>query len=297
MKIKVKGIVCAMVTPMDKAQNIDLGATEKLVERLIANGIGGLFILGTNGEFHVLTKDEKLRFAKAVVKMAAGRVPVFAGTGGNSTREVIELSQEMEKTGVDALAVITPFLVPISQQELAAHYKRVAASVHLPIFLYNIPKNTGVPISPEVAAELADVDNICGIKDSSGDIHNIEAYIAAGRGKDFVVLSGSDSLILKALKLGAVGAVASTSNLLTQIDVGIYESFQAGRMEEAQEKQESINELRRVSKLATIPSVIKRAVTLSGIDVGDARLPVLPVTDEIDQQVRDMLQYYHIEAR
>jgi 4-hydroxy-tetrahydrodipicolinate synthase len=231
------------------------------------------------------------------VKMVDGRVPVFAGTGGNSTREVIQLSQQMEKTGVDALAVITPFLVPIGQHELAVHYKSVAAAVHLPIFLYNIPKNTGVPVSAEVVAELAGVDNICGIKDSSGDIQNIEAYIAAGRGHDFVVLSGSDSLILKALQAGAVGAVASTSNLLTKIDVGIYESFQAGRMEEAQEKQESINELRRVCKLATIPSAIKRAVTLSGIDVGEARLPVLPVANEVDQQIRDMLNYYHIEAR
>jgi 4-hydroxy-tetrahydrodipicolinate synthase len=290
--MKIEGIVCAMVTPMDAAQDINLEATRKLVDRLIENGIGGIFILGTNGEFHVLTNEEKLNFAREVVKMVKHRVPVFAGTGGNSTREVIELSRKMEKTGVDALAVITPFLVPISQHELAEHYKKVAASVTLPIFLYNIPKNTGINISPEVAAELADVENICGIKDSSGDINNIEGYIKAGQGKDFVVLSGSDSLILKALKLGAVGAVASTSNLLTKTDVAIFREFKAGNLAEAQKNQDAIEKLRKVSKLATIPSVIKRAVTLSGIDVGDARLPVLPVPEEVNEQVREMLQYY-----
>lgn len=290
--MKIEGIVCAMVTPMDAAQDINLEATQKLVDRLIENGIGGIFILGTNGEFHVLTNEEKLNFAREVVKMVKHRVPVFAGTGGNSTREVIELSRKMEKTGVDALAVITPFLVPISQHELAEHYKKVAASVALPIFLYNIPKNTGINISPEVAAELADVDNICGIKDSSGDINNIEGYIQAGQGKDFMVLSGSDSLILKALKLGAVGAVASTSNLLTKTDVAIFQEFKAGNIEEAQKNQDAIEKLRKVSKLATIPSVIKRAVTLSGIDVGDARLPVLPVPEEVNEQVKEMLRYY-----
>lgn len=266
--MEIKGIITAMVTPFDAEQNVDAAATKKLVEKLIQKGVDGIFILGTNGEFHVLSDDEKVEFAKIVIAAVDHRVPVYVGTGGNSTKQVMELSKRMEAAGADALSVITPFLVPVSQAELVAHYKRVAASVKLPIVLYNIPKNTGVNIAPESVKELAAVSNIIGIKDSSGDINNIEAYIKAGEGQDFYVLSGSDSLILKALKIGAVGAIAATSNLLTDIDVAIYQNFVKGNLEEAQKNQDAIEALRAVLKLGTVPSIIKRCVTLSGIDVG-----------------------------
>lgn len=292
--MEIKGIITAMVTPFDAEQNIDAAATEKLVEKLIQKGVGGIFILGTNGEFHVLSDDEKVEFAKIVIAAVNHRVPVYVGTGGNSTKQVIELSKRMEEAGADALSVITPFLVPVSQAELVAHYKRVAASVKLPIVLYNIPKNTGVNIAPESAQELAAVSNIIGIKDSSGDINNIEAYIKAGEGQEFFVLSGSDSLILKALKIGAVGAIAATSNLLTDIDVAIYQNFVNGNLEEAQKNQDAIEALRAVLKLGTVPSIIKRCVTLSGIDVGPARYPVSETTAEADEKIKAMLAQYQM---
>ena len=290
--MNIQGIITAMVTPFDAEQNINAAATKQLVEKLISKGVGGIFILGTNGEFHVLNDDEKVEFAKIVIDAVAHRVPVYVGTGGNSTKQVIELSKRMEAIGADALSVITPFLVPIKQSELVAHYKRIAASVKLPIVLYNIPKNTGVNIEPGSVRELAAVDNIVGIKDSSGDINNIEAYIKAGEGQDFAVLSGSDSLILKALKIGAVGAIAATSNLLTDIDVAIYENFRKGDLEAAQKNQDAIEQLRAVLKLGTVPSVIKRSVTLSGIDVGPARCPVSATTAAIDEKIKEMLAYY-----
>lgn len=290
--MKIQGIITAMVTPFDAEQNINAAATKQLVEKLISKGVGGIFILGTNGEFHVLNDDEKVKFAKIVIEAVAHRVPVYVGTGGNSTKQVVELSKRMEAIGADALSVITPFLVPIKQSELVAHYKRIAASVKLPIVLYNIPKNTGVNIEPESVRELAAVGNIVGIKDSSGDINNIAAYIKAGEGQDFAVLSGSDSLILKALKIGAVGAIAATSNLLTDIDVAIYENFRKGDLEAAQKNQDAIEQLRAVLKLGTVPSVIKRSVTLSGIDVGPARCPVSATTAAVDEKIKEMLAYY-----
>ena len=290
--MKIQGIITAMVTPFDAEQNINAAATKQLVEKLISKGVGGIFILGTNGEFHVLNDDEKVEFAKIVIEAVAHRVPVYVGTGGNSTKQVVELSKRMEAIGADALSVITPFLVPIKQSELVAHYKRIAASVKLPIVLYNIPKNTGVNIEPESVRELAAVGNIVGIKDSSGDINNIAAYIKAGEGQDFAVLSGSDSLILKALKIGAVGAIAATSNLLTDIDVAIYENFRKGDLEAAQKNQDAIEQLRAVLKLGTVPSVIKRSVTLSGIDVGPARCPVSATTAAVDEKIKEMLAYY-----
>jgi 4-hydroxy-tetrahydrodipicolinate synthase len=292
--MEIKGIITAMVTPFDANQNINAAATKQLVEKLISKGVSGIFILGTNGEFHVLSDDEKIEFAKIVIGAVAKRVPVYVGTGGNSTKQAIELSQQMEKAGADALSVITPFLVPISQSELVEHYKKIAASVKLPILLYNIPKNTGINIDQKSVEELAKVKNIIGIKDSSGDINNIKGYIKAGEGQDFHVLSGSDSLILKALKIGAVGAIAATSNLLTGIDVAIYKNFVAGNLEAAQKSQDAIETLRAVLKLGTVPSVIKRSVTLSGIDVGPARCPVSVTTSEVDEKIKAMLTYYQL---
>lgn len=292
--MEIKGIITAMVTPLDANQNINAATTKQLVEKLISKGVSGIFILGTNGEFHVLSDDEKIEFAKIVIAAVAKRVPVYVGTGGNSTKQAIELSRRMEKAGADALSVITPFLVPISQSELVEHYKKIAASVKLPILLYNIPKNTGINIDQKSVEELAKVKNIIGIKDSSGDINNIAGYIKAGEGQEFHVLSGSDSLILKALKIGAVGAIAATSNLLTGIDVAIYKNFVAGDFEAAQKNQDAIETLRAVLKLGTVPSVIKRSVTLSGIDVGPARCPVSVTTAEVDEKIKTMLTYYQL---
>ena len=294
-KISLKGIICAMVTPFDNNKNINLNSTKKLIEQLIEKGISGIFILGTNGEFHVLTDKEKIFFAEFVIKTVNHRVPVFVGTGSNSTKQTIELSKKMEKLGADALSIITPFLIPLSQRELVEYYKEIAQNISIPIILYNIPKNTGVNIEKESVAQLAKIDNIIGIKDSSGKIENIADYISVTKEENFAVLSGSDSLILKALKVGAAGAVASTSNLLTDIDVNIYKDFSTGKIGKAEEKQNSIERLRAVLKLATVPAIIKRALTLSGIDVGPASLPVLQPNQGVDNEIRKMLDSYKIK--
>ncbi|WP_110955568.1 4-hydroxy-tetrahydrodipicolinate synthase [Anaerosinus massiliensis] len=290
----VKGIIVAMVTPFDENQNIDFQATRQLVNKLIDDGVYGIFILGTNGEFHVLNNQEKVEFAKCVIDEVKKRVPVYVGTGGNSTAEVIALSKQMEALGADALSVITPYFLVPSQEELIAHYKAVAAAVHVPIVLYNIPKNTGINIAVETVAQLAKVDNIVGIKDSSGNIDNIAGYIEAAKGEKFSVLSGSDSLILKALKIGAVGAIAATANLLTKNDVEIYENFINHRLEEAEKGQEKIEVLRSVLKLATVPSVLKKSLVLSNMPVGPCRLPVQEPKAEVIPKIKEMLAFYNL---
>lgn len=274
------GIITAMVTPFSAAGTIDDSATRKLINYLIDGGVQGLFVLGTNGEFHVLSDDEKVQFAALVVGETAGRVPVYAGSGGNSTEAVISLSKRMIEAGVDALSVITPYFVSLSDYELYEHYTRIASEVTVPIMLYNIPKLTGNPLHPDVVARLAKHENIIGVKDSSGSLDNIQAYIEATKGTAFTVLSGSDSLILPALKIGAAGAIAATANVLTKTDVGIYQAFQAGDLETAQELQNSIEEFRRILKLGTIPAVLKYATSFMGIDVGSPRLPVQPITNK-----------------
>lgn len=284
-----------MITPLDENQNINPKATCELIDYLINKGVSGLFILGTNGECHVLTDDEKVEFAKIVVKHTNNRVPVFVGTGGNSTREVINLSKRMEEIGASALSIITPYFVPPTQNELIAHYKAIAEAVNLPIMMYNMPGKTGINIEPESVRELAKVKNIVGIKDSSGKLDNMKAYLEVTKGEDFSVFSGSDSLILDILKAGGHGAVAATANFLAGIDIAIYDNFIKGDLEAAQKAQNSIEELRRILKLGTIPSVIKKAVVLNGIDVGPARFPVTQPTGEVLEEIKKVVENYKKE--
>ncbi|OTQ61574.1 4-hydroxy-tetrahydrodipicolinate synthase [Gilliamella apis] len=292
----LNGIITAMVTPFESSGNIDIKATEILIEKLIANGVQGIFVLGTNGEFHVIENDMKIKFAKKVVEIVANRVPVYAGAGGNSTDEVIKLGKQMIAVGVDALSVITPYFVSLKENELYNHYQMIAENLAIPIVLYNIPKNTGINLSFELVSKLSKISNIIGIKDSSGDINNIAGYIDNTSRNEFSVLSGSDSLILKALKIGATGAISATSNLLTTNNVEIYKQFIAGNLDKAEQWQQSLEEFRRILKYASIPSVLKQSLSLSGIEVGVPRLPVLPVTNPNDNQdiVNTIKNYYHL---
>lgn len=292
--MEIKGIITAMVTPFDENQKINETAARQLVDKLIGQGVHGLFILGTNGEFHVLSDDEKVEFAKIVIDQAAHRVPVYVGAGACGTQETIKLAQRMEAVGADALSVISPYFIAPTQQELADHYRSVAEAVNIPIIMYNIPKNTGVNIEPETVKSLIGVKNIAGIKDSSGNMENMQGYIDAGEGSDFVVLVGSDSKILPALKIGAAGAIAGTSNVIAKLDVSIYDNYLNGNMEAAEQAQKDIDVLRGVLKLGTVPSVMKRAVTLLGINVGDARYPVSKLPAEADEKIKEALAYYNL---
>lgn len=265
--MKIKGIITAMVTPLSE-DGINEAATRKLVNKLINDGVHGLFVLGTNGEFYALSEAEKLALVKIVVDEAAGRVPVFAGSGGISTEEVIKVTNQFAELGVDAVSVITPYLIKLSDEELIQHYQTIALNTNLPMILYNIPANTQLSINESVFKELIQLPQIIGIKDSSGNLENIQMYLETNDREDFSILIGSDSLILPALQMGVDGAVAATSNVLTKTDLGIYQAFLENKMERAQVLQESINDFRGILKLATVPSVLKHSLELIGFPVG-----------------------------
>lgn len=158
--------------------------------------------------------------------------------------------------------------------------------------MYNMPSKTGINIEPESVRELSKIKNIVGIKDSSGKLDNMKAYIEATKNENFSVFSGSDSLILDSLKAGSQGAVAATTNFLTEIGISIYENFMKGDLEEAQKAQSSIEELRRILKLGTIPSVMKKTIVLNGINVGTARLPVTEPTGEVLEEIKRVVENY-----
>ena len=293
---KFQGVIVPMVTPFnrDADQTINYEAGEQLVEKLIAAGVSGIFTFGSNGEFHVCSADERIDFSKFVIEKVAGRVPVYVGTGACSTREAIEMSKRAEAIGADAPSVINPYFMGISDAQVVNYYRMVAESVKIPVMLYNIPKSTGKNLSKEVVAEVAQIDNVKGVKDSSGNMDNLKDYVDAAAGNDVDVLVGSDGKISEAFKLGASGTVAGTANLITDVVVGLWRALEAGDEAEAARLQAEIEPIRDVLHLGSTPQTLKRSLELAGIPVGPARFPVTEVAEGVDEKVIAMLDHYGI---
>ena len=290
MQFVPKGIIPAMVTPIDAAGRINESALRKLTEYLIGGGVHGLFPVGSQGEFFSLTLEQKKEAVRIVVDETRNRVPVYAGTGAVTTREAIETTRIAQDLGVSAVSVITPYFLVPSQKELIIHYQAIAkACPNLPILLYSNPDRTQVPFPTSTVLELAAVDNIVGIKDSSGDMSMTGEYIRLTRGMNFHVLMGRDTLIYAALCYGAAGSICATGNVDPRVPVEIYEAFMAGDHKRALEAQYRLAPLRIAFGLGTFPVVIKEALNMIGIDAGPAVLPVGPMTRENREKLRQVL--------
>lgn len=291
-----KGVIVPMVTPFnrDSEQSINYEAGEQLVEKLIAAGVNGIFTFGSNGEFHVCTPDERIEFSKFVIEKVAGRVPVYVGTGACSTHEAVEMSKRAEAIGADALSVINPYFMGINADQMKNYFATVAQSVNIPVMLYNIPKATGMNIPASVVAEVAQIENVRGMKDSSGDMENLKGYIEAAEGKNVDLIVGSDGKISAAHALGASGTIAGTANLITEVVVKLWAALEAGDAAEAERLQAEIEPIRDVLHLGSTPQTLKRSVELAGIPVGPARYPVTEVADGVDEQIFAMLDHYGI---
>lgn len=292
--MEIKGIITAMVTPFREDESIDLDAAKSMANWLIEKGVNGLFIAGTNGEFHLLTDDERVSLTKAVKEAAKGRVPVIAGAGCCGTQHSIQLSKRLKEAGADALSLVTPYYLVPNQEDLYQHFKTIAESVDIPFLLYNIPGQTGCKIEPETAERLADVKNIIGIKDSGGDFDTQLAYIEISKKKDFIVLNGSDSLMLKSFKAGAVGSVAATSNVIPEIEVKLYQDFLNGDLEQAQHQRDLMDPLRMALKKCVAPAVMKQALNMMGVHAGVTRKPVQMPNEDVVQNTKEMLDFYNI---
>jgi len=296
MKMKqaeIKGIIPAILTPMNEDESINLDVMREQIDRLIDGGVHGLFPFGTNGEGYILNEKEKEEILEATIAQVNGRVPVYAGTGCISTRDTIRMSKKAQELGADILSIITPSFAVASQKELYDHYVEVAKHVDIPIVLYNIPARTGNKLLPETVAKLAkDVDVIMGAKDSSGDWENLKAYIQLTRDldKDFRVLSGNDSLILPALKEGGAGGIAGCANVYPHVLASIYDLFKEGKLDEAQKAQDSIASLRAVFKYGNPNTIVKTAVSLLGYNVGKCRAPFNQVPEEGIEALKKVLE-------
>ncbi|MFT4104980.1 MAG: 4-hydroxy-tetrahydrodipicolinate synthase [Lacrimispora sp.] len=281
--IELKGIIPPIITPMYEDESINVAELRRQVDRMIENGVHALFPFGTNGEGYILSGKEKQLVLETVIEQCNGRVPVYAGTGCISTRETIEQSRMAQAAGADVLSIITPSFAAASQDELYTHYKAVAEAVDMPIVLYNIPARTGNALAPATAGRLAEIENIVGVKDSSGNFTNILGYIDAGKKKTngkFYNLSGNDQLIIWTLLAGGTGGIAGCANVYPHTMASIYDLFMEGRIEEAREANESIQSFRACFKYGNPNTIVKTATRMLGHDVGPCRAPFNQVPEE-----------------
>lgn len=288
---EIRGIVPAMVTAFNDDESINEPEIRAHTRRMLDAGAHGIFPGGTNGEFFAMAAEERQRVLEIVVDEVDGRVPVYAGTGAVSTHEAIKLSKAAEAAGASALSVITPYFAAASQAELVEHFTRVAEQVSLPVILYNIPARTGNAIAPATLEKLAEVPNIVGVKDSSGNFDNLLQYLArVPGGEEFSVLCGNDSLILWALMAGASGAITGVANVYPGTMVGIYEAWAAGDQQRARELQDAIRPFRAVFRYGNPNTVVKLATNMLGRHVGPCRAPFSTLPAEGEEELRKVLE-------
>lgn len=289
--MRIEGIITPIITPMNGDESINYSSLEEQINRLIEKGVHGIFPAGTNGEAYALSIEEKESLFKETVEIVKGRVPVYAGTGCITTKETVELSKLAESVGVDALSIVSPFFAQLSQEEIYLHYKTVAGATKLPIILYNIPARTGNSIAPDTAMRLAEIPNIAGIKDSSGNFLNILEYLEIKNLRsDFSVLAGNDALILSTLLAGGDGAVAGCSNVYPRIISEIFNLFIDGEIDKAKVNQGSILGLRKLFKYGNPNTIVKKSVEILGFNVGSCRAPFNMVSDEAVKKITELLE-------
>jgi 4-hydroxy-tetrahydrodipicolinate synthase len=284
------GIIPAVITPITAEGKFNEKAMRKLVNYLIDGGIHGLFVVGTTGEFYGLDPEEKREIFQVVMDETKGRVPVYGGTNGITTRESIALTRIAEECKLDAVSILTPMFITPSQDQLITHYQAIAASTSLPVLLYNNPPKTGVTLTAATVAKLAETPNIVSIKDSSGDLTLTAEYIRLTKDRDdFNVLVGRDTLIYGALCYGAAGSIASCGNVAPRLCADIYDKFIAGDLKGSLAAQFTLAPLRIAFTIGTFPAVIKESLEMLGIEAGSCMAPVGSMTAQEKDKLREVL--------
>ena len=290
MAKEIKGIVVPVVTPFYQDETLNEQGLRDIVNYLVDAGVHGLFPSGSQGELFALTGDEKKRVMDIVLEEANGRVFVMPSTGAVTTGESVELTRYAEAAGADAVSVITPYFIKPSDEELCQHYLRIAESVSIPVLAYNNPGRTGVAISPQLAATLADqAENFVGVKDSSGDLTNTLGYIERCPSA-FRTFMGRDTMIYAGLCYGCVGAVAATANVVPELVVGIYDAYESGDHALALQKQHRLSPLRQAFALGSFPVVVKDAMNLIGLPAGPCREPIRSLTGAPRERLVEILR-------
>lgn len=283
------GCGTALVTPFRRDLSLDEEALRRLLRRQIDAGIDFLVPCGTTGESPTLSHEEQVRVVKITVEEARGKVPVVAGAGGNNTAHVIEMAREFASCGANGILSVAPYYNKPTQEGLYQHYKALAEAVSLPIILYNIPGRTGVNIEPATLVRLAQVGNIVGVKEASGNISQMATILAAVP-NDFAVLSGDDGITLPLMALGGRGMISVASNEIPAEMTRIAKLANANDFAAARELHNRWFPLMEVNFIETNPIPVKSALALMGLCEPVFRLPLVPPKSENLAKIRNVLE-------
>ena len=280
----------AIATPFDE-RGINFEEYKKLVEFQIVQGADAIIVCGTTGESSTMSNTEKEDLIKFTVDIVDKRIPVIAGTGGNNTANVIELSKYAETVGADGLLVVTPYYNKTTQQGLVSHYTAIANSVSLPIILYNVPSRTGLNITPETYLELSKIENIVAVKEASGNISQV-AKIAELCGDNLNIYSGNDDQVLPILSLGGLGVISVLSNIYPKYVHNMVINYLSGKHEEALKAQ--LNSLSLINALFSEvnPIPIKEALNILGFNFGKPRLPLVEMSKTEKENLQHIIENF-----
>ncbi len=273
------GAGVALITPMKENGDVDFDKMKEIIDFQVDNGTDAIIICGTTGEASTLSHEEHIECIRKCVEYVDKRIPVIAGTGSNCTATTIYLSQEAERVGADGLLVVTPYYNKCTQNGLKAHFKAIAASVHIPIILYNIPGRTGVTIQVDTVVELCKtVDNIVGVKDATGDLSEVAKVLAKADGC-VDLYSGNDDQIVPVVALGGKGVISVLSNILPQETHDMAMKMMNGDLMTSQQLQLKYLHLINSLFCEVNPIPVKAAMNLMGMEVGSLRMPLSEMED------------------
>lgn len=285
----IQGSIVAIVTPMFEDGSVDWKSLEKLVEWHIQQGTHSIVAVGTTGEASTLSMEEHTQVIKEVIRVANKRIPIIAGTGANSTREAIELTKAAKELGADAALLVTPYYNKPTQEGLYQHYKAIAEAVDIPQILYNVPGRTGVDMQNETVIRLADVKNIAGIKDATGDVPRGQALIE-GLNNKIAVYSGDDETAWELILLGAKGNISVTANVAPKQMSEICEAALAGDKAKAQSLNQQIANLHNILFCESNPIPVKWALHEMGYMGTGIRLPLTSLAEQYREPLRNGLK-------
>jgi 4-hydroxy-tetrahydrodipicolinate synthase len=282
------GSLVALVTPMRMDGTVDEGALDRLVDFHVDNRTNGIVAVGTTGESPTLSVEEHIGVVRRVVQRANGRVPVIAGTGANSTREAIELTQLAKEAGANACLLVTPYYNKPTQEGLYQHYKAIATTVDIPMMLYNVPSRTGVDLKPATVERLTEFSNIIGIKEACSLERNRELLTrVSGR---MALFSGDDDLACECVLAGFQGVVSVTANVAPRQVRSVIDAALAGQRDQARLLDSKMQPLHKAMFVETNPIPVKWAVARLGLIPDGIRLPLVPLSRQFHAQVLEAIQ-------
>ena len=270
--LSLTGVIPPTVTAFEDDESVDYETTAAHARFVVDRGVHGVFPLGTNGEFAMLDTAERERVVESVVEEVGGEVPVIAGVGETSTYHTIGNAERAEQAGADGIVVVTPYYYPLDGEGALEHYRRVAESVDVPLYVYHIPPRTGNALTHETLDAIADIDAVAGLKDSSKDVPWLAKAIDAHPELSFLV--GSDSLQIPGLLVGCAGGVSAVANAFPELLVDLHESYAAGETERARDLQSTLFDVRAAFKGGPYMAGVKGALSLRGFDAGPLRSPL-----------------------